>query len=57
MSVLVALICVALSCSQDAVKPADGKWVTIFNGENLDGWTPKFTGFTFGDNQIGRAHV
>lgn len=27
-----------------------GKWVSIFNGKNLDGWTPKIKGYTFGDN-------
>jgi len=27
-----------------------GVWVEIFNGKNLDGWTPKFTGFPLGTN-------
>ncbi len=27
-----------------------GSWVSIFNGENLEGWTPKFTGFEPGEN-------
>ena len=22
-----------------------GQWISLFNGENLDGWTPKFTGY------------
>lgn len=26
------------------------KWVSIFNGRNLDGWTPKFKGFPLGVN-------
>ena len=23
----------------------DQKWVQLFNGKNLDGWVPKFSGF------------
>jgi Domain of Unknown Function (DUF1080) len=26
------------------------KWTPLFNGKNLDGWTPKFTGFAAGEN-------
>jgi hypothetical protein len=26
------------------------KWVSLFNGKNLDGWTPKITGFPLGEN-------
>ncbi|MBA6154407.1 3-keto-disaccharide hydrolase [Gelidibacter maritimus] len=25
-------------------------WVSLFNGQNLDGWTPKIKGYDFGDN-------
>lgn len=25
-------------------------WVSLFNGENLDGWTPKIKGYDLGDN-------
>jgi hypothetical protein len=27
-----------------------GQWVTIFNGKNLDGWTPKIKGYALGEN-------
>lgn len=27
-----------------------GKWVSIFNGKNLDGWTVKITGYKSGEN-------
>lgn len=27
-----------------------GKWISLFNGKNLDGWTPKITGYDLGDN-------
>jgi hypothetical protein len=28
----------------------DGRWVPIFNGKDLEGWTPKITGYDLGDN-------
>ncbi len=28
----------------------DAQWQSLFNGENLDGWTPKFSGFAAGEN-------
>ena len=30
-------------------KPED-EWVPLFNGKNLDGWTPKIKGYELGDN-------
>jgi Domain of Unknown Function (DUF1080) len=30
----------------------DGKWVSIFNGKNLDGWIPKVTGYVAGENPL-----
>jgi len=29
---------------------ADGEWIQLFNGKNLDGWTPKITGHAAGVN-------
>lgn len=29
---------------------AQGKWISLFNGKNLDGWIPKFTGHELGVN-------
>jgi hypothetical protein len=29
---------------------ADAEWIPLFNGENLDGWTAKITGYEAGDN-------
>ena len=26
------------------------EWIDLFNGENLDGWTPKITGYPLGEN-------
>ena len=28
----------------------DGQWIQLFNGRNLDGWTPKITGYPLGEN-------
>jgi len=39
----------------DASKP--GEWIQIFNGKNLDGWTPKFTGFPYGTNHANTYRV
>lgn len=30
--------------------PAEGKWVQLFNGKDLAGWTPKIKGCDLGDN-------
>lgn len=27
-----------------------GKWVSLFNGKNLEGWTPKIRGYKYGEN-------
>lgn len=32
------------------VVPAEEKWIPLFNGKNLDGWTPKITGYELGEN-------
>lgn len=29
---------------------ADGEWIQLFNGKNLDGWTPKIQGYPLGEN-------
>ena len=29
---------------------AEGDWVQLFNGKNLDGWTPKIRGYEVGEN-------
>lgn len=29
---------------------AEEKWISLFNGKNLDGWTPKFVGYEAGVN-------
>lgn len=34
----------------DQKQPAESKWISLFNGKNLDGWTPKFAGHKLGVN-------
>ncbi len=36
--------------AQETDLPSDGEWIQLFNGQNLDGWTPKFTGSELGIN-------
>ncbi len=31
-------------------KPEEGKWISLFNGKDLDGWTVKVQGYEPGDN-------
>ncbi len=41
----------ALACSISVAKAEDqGKWISLFNGKNLDGWTPKIKGYKLGEN-------
>ncbi len=49
--VLYIVLGIALSSyAAEQTKPADGRWISLFNGKNLDGWTPKITGYDLGDN-------
>src|SRR3954469_21236900 len=47
-----ALVALALSAASAAAE--DGakkeKWVPLFNGKDLTGWTPKIRGYEAGDN-------
>ena len=33
-----------------AQSPAEEEWAQLFNGKNLDGWTPKIRGYELGEN-------
>lgn len=44
-----AIVAILLSSGCAAVQEEE-KWVSIFNGENLDGWTVKFNGYEVGEN-------
>ena len=47
-NLLLAVVCLLTFGSQ----AQDEAWISLFNGENLDGWTPKFTGFPAGVNHL-----
>ncbi len=57
---LVRLALIAL-CFVPAIsradEPAEGKWVSLFNGKDLDGWTPKIKGYDLGDNYANTFRV
>ncbi len=42
----VCLILFTLSCTQKK----EEEWVNLFNGKDLEGWTPKITGYPAGEN-------
>jgi hypothetical protein len=43
------LACLSIASAAPADKPSE-KWVQLFNGHDLTGWTPKITGYELGDN-------
>ena len=47
-TLLFLLIGICLSCTK--AKSSSGEWVDLFNGKNLEGWTPKITGYPLGEN-------
>ena len=38
-------------------KAGQGKWIALFNGKDLSGWTPKITGYAAGENYAGTFRV
>lgn len=40
----------AIGGARGAPAPADAKWIPLFNGKDLDGWTPKIRGCDLGVN-------
>lgn len=46
-----------LSSSADAADKQQGKWIQLFNGKNLDGWTPKIRGYKSGENHANTFRV
>src|SRR5262249_9435952 len=43
------ILALAVTPTADPPKK-DGEWVPLFNGKNLDGWSPKITGYALGEN-------
>ncbi|HEX6987030.1 MAG TPA: DUF1080 domain-containing protein [Planctomycetaceae bacterium] len=50
-AVLAAAACLVLPAHAAAgAAPESGRWISLFNGRDLDGWTPKITGYDLGEN-------
>lgn len=49
---LFAIILSAATClpAMADEKPTEGKWISLFNGRDLAGWTPKIKGYKAGEN-------
>jgi hypothetical protein len=47
---LFLLIFAAPCPAQDADAKPQEKWIQLFNGQDLDGWTPKIRGYAMGEN-------
>ncbi|PCE66751.1 3-keto-disaccharide hydrolase [Sediminicola luteus] len=55
---IAAVIIVLWSCaSQKNQSPDKENWVSIFNGKDLEGWTPKIRGYELGDNHLNTFRV
>jgi hypothetical protein len=51
---ILTMLCILISPSingQSATEKNEN-WISIFNGKNLDGWTPKVTGYKAGENPL-----
>ncbi len=44
---LTSIIC---GCATEPASSTDSRWVSLFNGKNLDGWKVKITGYDLNDN-------
>lgn len=47
---LIILSVGATGCPAEQKNSAEAKWISLFNGKDLAGWTPKFTGSDLGVN-------
>ena len=49
--IAVAIVALCAACSTPGAPGASsGRWVSLFDGKTLKGWTPKIRGFALGDN-------
>lgn len=50
--VTTSLVCLlmAATCLTAEEKAKEGKWIQLFNGKDMTGWTPKFKGHDLGEN-------
>lgn len=45
-----ALITILCSCAMEQGTVSQNRWISLFNGKNLEGWTVKITGHELNDN-------
>lgn len=57
MSIRLYFAAVAVCMVSAGAFAADGEWVSLFNGKDLDGWTPKIRGYEFGENYANTFRV
>jgi hypothetical protein len=47
----------SLAASLWACAPGESEWVPLFNGRDLDGWTPKIAGYALGEDPMATFRV
>jgi len=57
--IVVLCVCMGLFtfCTQGEKQETEPEWISLFNGENLEGWTPKFAGHELGENVLNTFRV
>lgn len=50
VSIVLCFLMISSSCTMFNKGQEGDKWISLFNGEDLDGWTPKIKGYALGDN-------
>jgi hypothetical protein len=50
-------ITLGLAASAFCAVADEGEWISLFNGKDLTGWTPKIRGFEAGDNHLNTFRV
>jgi hypothetical protein len=53
----IAVATIVLCVTACAQTPAAERWVSLFDGKTLDGWTPKIRGFPLGENYANTFQV
>ena len=47
---VLVVVCGGLAAEDKSQSDQRGKWVSLFNGKNLDGWKPKVAGHALNEN-------
>lgn len=50
MLLALTLVCLSMTSFGSISQAEEGEWVSLFNGKDLEGWTPKIRGYELGDN-------